>query len=61
VGLERGEVGGGATRDHERLEPLAGPNAEVALPGTAHGPCVGRCAAQERDEEVEPPLTEQRV
>jgi hypothetical protein len=61
VGLKREEVRGGATRDHERLEPLAGPNVEVALPGAAHGPRVGRCAEHERDEEVEPPVTEQRV
>jgi len=59
VGGERGEVGGGSARELERLEPLAGPDVEVARPGAAHGP-RGR-AARERDEEVEPAAAERRV
>ena len=61
MGRERGEVGGGAAREHERLEPLAGPDAEVARPGAAHGPGGGGGAARERDEEVEPAPAERRV
>jgi hypothetical protein len=48
-----GEVGGGAAREHQRLEPLPRADAEVARPGAAH--------ARQRDEEVEPAPAERRV
>jgi hypothetical protein len=35
-GGEGGEVGGGAAREHERLEPLPGADVEVARPCVAH-------------------------
>jgi hypothetical protein len=58
----RGEGGCGPAREHERLEPLPGPDAEVARPGAAHGPPgAGGVAARQRDEEVEPAPAERRV
>jgi hypothetical protein len=56
-GGREGEVGGGAAREHERLEPLPRADVERAGPGAARrdgGP-------RQRDEEVEPAGAERRV
>jgi hypothetical protein len=49
---EGGEVGGGSTREHERLEPLPGADTEVARPGATHvaggGGATGRAGRMGR-------------